>query len=106
MNRRISWFRSMRTARFAALAAASLVGMAACQRGPVAVDNDDIGGVVTSVEGPEAGVWVIAETTDLPTKFVRIVVTDDQGHYLVRCNASSAHGLLENSRLASAPAIN
>src|ERR1041384_4900194 len=43
----------------------------------------DIGGVVTSAQGPEAGVWVIAETTDLPTKFTRIVVTDDQGRYLV-----------------------
>ena len=43
----------------------------------------DIDGVVTGPKGPEAGVWVIAETNDLPTKFVRIVVTDDQGRYLV-----------------------
>src|SRR6185312_15970770 len=49
----------------------------------VRVDNDDIGGVVTSAKGPEAGVWVIAETSDLPTKFVRIVVTDDRGRYLL-----------------------
>src|SRR2546430_5130738 len=49
----------------------------------VAIDPDDIGGVVTSVKGPEAGVWVIAETTDLPTKFARIVVTDDQGRYVL-----------------------
>ena len=49
----------------------------------VAVDADDIGGVVTGVNGPEAGVWVIAETTDLPTKFRKIVVTDDQGRFLV-----------------------
>jgi hypothetical protein len=49
----------------------------------VRIDADDIGGVVTGVRGPEAGVWVIAETTDLPTKFVRIVVTDDQGRYLI-----------------------
>ena len=41
-----------------------------------------ISGVVSSAKGPEAGVWVIAETTDLPAKFVRIVVTDDQGRYL------------------------
>ena len=27
--------------------------------------------------------WVIAETTDLPTKFVRIVVTDDRGRYVL-----------------------
>lgn len=49
----------------------------------VAVDADDIGGVVTSSNGPEAGVWVIAETTDLPTKFRKIVVTDDHGRYLI-----------------------
>ena len=47
------------------------------------IDNDDIGGVVTSANGPEAGVWVIAETTDLPTKFAKIVVTDDQGRYVM-----------------------
>ncbi|HYL36741.1 MAG TPA: carboxypeptidase-like regulatory domain-containing protein [Bryobacteraceae bacterium] len=49
----------------------------------VAIDQDDIGGVVSSAKGPEAGVWVIAETTDLPTKFVRIVVTDDQGRFVL-----------------------
>ena len=49
----------------------------------VAIDDDDIGGVVRGPNGPEAGVWVIAETTDLPTKFARIVVTDDQGRYLI-----------------------
>ena len=47
------------------------------------VGATDIGGVVTSSKGAEAGVWVIAETTDLPTKFARIVVTDDQGRYLI-----------------------
>ena len=40
-------------------------------------------GTVTGASGPEAGVWVIAETTDLPTKFAKIVVTDDQGRYLI-----------------------
>jgi hypothetical protein len=43
----------------------------------------DLGGVVTGANGPEAGVWVIAETTDLPTKFAKVVVTDDQGRYLI-----------------------
>jgi hypothetical protein len=47
------------------------------------IDTDDIAGVVTGPSGPEAGVWVIAETADLPTKFARIVVTDDRGRYLV-----------------------
>src|SRR5579863_829735 len=51
--------------------------------GALKVGSSDIGGVVTSSKGPEAGVWVIAETTDLPTKFVKIVVTDDQGRYLL-----------------------
>jgi hypothetical protein len=45
----------------------------------VAIDDDDIGGVVTGPNGPEAGVWVIAETNDLPTRFAKMVVTDDQG---------------------------
>ena len=50
---------------------------------PAAVDTDVISGVVTSSKGPEAGVWVIAETTELGTKFRKIVVTDDQGRYLL-----------------------
>jgi hypothetical protein len=49
----------------------------------VPVDADDLGGVVASAKGPEPGVWVIAETTSLPTKFAKIVVTDDQGRYLL-----------------------
>ena len=51
--------------------------------GTVAVDADDIGGVVTGARGPEAGVWVIAETRDLPTRLIKIVVTNDQGRYLL-----------------------
>ena len=42
-----------------------------------------IQGVVESASGPEAGVWVIAETNDLPTKFIKIVVTDDRGRYVL-----------------------
>jgi hypothetical protein len=49
----------------------------------IPIDGDDIAGVVRSSRGPEAGVWVIAETTDTPTKFRKIVVTDDQGRYLL-----------------------
>ena len=49
----------------------------------MAAGDGYIGGVVTSSKGPEAGVWVIAETTDLPTKFRKIVVTDDQGRYML-----------------------
>ena len=54
----------------------------------VRVDADDIGGIVTGPNGPEAGVWVIAETTELPTKYAKIVVTNDQGRYAIRkCKA-------------------
>ncbi|HYR91275.1 MAG TPA: carboxypeptidase-like regulatory domain-containing protein [Terriglobia bacterium] len=49
----------------------------------VTIGATDIGGVVTSPGGAEGGVWIIAETTDLPTKFSRIVVTDDRGRYVV-----------------------
>src|SRR4249920_4238002 len=49
----------------------------------VAIDADDIGGVVTGPHGPEAGVWVIAETRDLPTRYAKMVVTDEQGRYVV-----------------------
>jgi len=51
--------------------------------GAVNIGSADLGGVVTSTKGPEAGVWVIAETTDLPTKLAKIVVTDDQGRYVM-----------------------
>lgn len=47
------------------------------------VSANVVTGVVTSAKGPEAGVWVIAETSDLPTRFIKIVVTDDQGRYLL-----------------------
>ena len=49
----------------------------------IAIGEKEIGGVVSSPQGREAGAWVIAETTELPTQFRRIVVTDDQGRYLV-----------------------
>jgi hypothetical protein len=64
--------------------ATSISGVGARQAGgAVAIDNDDIGGLVRSAKGPEAGVWVIAETKDLGTGFSRSVVTDDQGRYVV-----------------------
>ena len=49
----------------------------------IQIGTKDIGGVVSSPQGSEAGVWVIAETTELPTHFARIVVSDDQGRYLI-----------------------
>jgi hypothetical protein len=50
---------------------------------PTQIKSDDIAGTVTSSAGPEAGVWVIAETKDLPTLYIKEVVTDDQGRYLI-----------------------
>jgi hypothetical protein len=76
----------------------------------VAIDADDIGGVVTGPRGPEAGVWVIAETTDLPTKFSRTVVTDDRGRYLVPDLPKAnyyvwvrGYGLVDSPKVQSAP---
>jgi hypothetical protein len=58
-------------------------GPVLAQPAAVAIDDDDIGGVVTSANGPEAGVWVIAETDRFDTRFAKIVVTDDSGRYLI-----------------------
>jgi hypothetical protein len=64
--------------------AAAVVELGAQQpTASVTIDGDDIGGVVRSSRGPEAGVWVIAETTELPTKYAKTVVTDGQGRYVI-----------------------
>ena len=80
------------------------------QRPAVATDADDIGGVVTGPRGPEAGVWVIAETTNLPTKLIRIVVTDDQGRFLVPDLPKASYsvwargyGLVDSSKTQAQP---
>jgi hypothetical protein len=74
------------------------------------IDEDDIGGVVTSSNGVEAGVWVIAETVDLPTRFVRIVVTDDRGRYLIPDLPKASYnvwvrgyGLVDSAKQTAAP---
>ncbi len=94
----------------AALVAAALQGACRPADGPVAVDGDDIGGTVTGPGGPEAGVWVIAETADLPTPFARIVVTDDEGRYLIPDLPSATYdvwvrgyGLVDSERLSASP---
>ncbi len=66
-----------------ALALAAAVPVARQAAPATNIDADDLGGVVTGPGGPEAGVWVIAETRDLPTPFARIVVTDEAGRYVV-----------------------
>ncbi len=76
----------------------------------IGVDADDLGGVVTGPAGPEAGVWVIAETTGLPTRFTRIVVTDDRGRYLLPDLPKATYnvwvrgyGLVDSPKVQSAP---
>src|ERR1700757_3955042 len=96
-----------------ALAAASLLAVAAparAQQAPVAIDNDDIGGVVRGPGGPEAGVWVIAETRDLPTRFTKSVVTDDQGRYVIPDLPKGryelwvrGYGLVDSNHVAAEP---
>ena len=70
----------------------------------------DLGGVVTSPNGPEAGVWVIAETTELPTKYVKIVVTDDRGRYVLPDLPKATYsvwvrgyGLVDSPKVRTAP---
>ncbi|MEX2154397.1 MAG: carboxypeptidase-like regulatory domain-containing protein [Gemmatimonadaceae bacterium] len=72
--------------------------------------ESDISGVVTGANGPEAGVWVIAETSDLPTKYVKIVVTDDRGRYLIpelpKANYSvwvRGYGLVDSPKQRTTP---
>ena len=81
---------SLRQVLFSTAAAIGIAAMAVAvpapagaQQAAVEIDKDDIGGVVTGPSGPEAGVWVIAETTELPTKYAKTVVTDDQGRYVI-----------------------
>ncbi|MCC6202284.1 MAG: carboxypeptidase regulatory-like domain-containing protein [Gammaproteobacteria bacterium] len=103
--------------------AAALLGAAGCDSeepparkgaastaASVPTDADDIGGTVTSSAGPEAGVWVIAETADLPTRFSRSVVTDDAGRYLIPDLPDAdyqvfvrGYGLADSVRVAARP---
>jgi hypothetical protein len=76
----------------------------------IRVGSTDLGGVVRSASGPEAGVWVIAETNELPTKFAKIVVTDDQGRYVLpdlpRAEYSvwvRGYGLIDSPKVRATP---
>ena len=111
----------MKTARFlcagilaAAVAALSTASYETRAQQPAGaaprIDNNDLGGVVTGSKGPEAGVWVIATTTDLPTPFTRIVVTDDQGRYVVPDLPAASYsvwvrgyGLVDSPRVRATP---
>jgi hypothetical protein len=102
-------------------------GLAACSQEPAADSQQNaanpnpvtavaaavstaIRGQVSSTNGPEAGVWVIAETHDLPTRFARIVVTDDNGNYVIPDLPDAnyevwvrGYGLVDSPRVTSAP---
>ena len=104
----------MQTAKFlgfSCFAAVAFAGhLAAKQNATVEVKNDEIGGVVSSSGGAEAGVWVIAETTDLPTGYIKEVVTDDQGRYLIPSLPPATYtvwargyGLLDSPKIRTRP---
>ena len=78
-------------------------------RAEMQIGADDIGGTVTSANGTEAGVWVIAETQDFKTRFAKIVVTDEAGRYLIPDLPSAKYRVwvrgygLNDSRKVDAP---
>ncbi len=66
--------------------------------------------MVSSANGVEAGVWVIAETTDLPTRYIKEVVTNDQGRYLIPSLPAAnytvwarGYGLVDSPKLETRP---
>lgn len=92
------------------LAMAASLGACGKRAASIPIDADDIAGTVTSSAGPEAGVWVIAETADLPTRFAKIVVTDEQGRYLIPDLPPASYqlwvrgyGLADSARVAGEP---
>jgi hypothetical protein len=101
---------------YASIAALGTVGLLVsapvqlCAQTVAAIDNDDIGGVVTGPNGPEGGVWVIAETNELPTKYAKMVVTDDQGRYVIPDLPTAnynvwarGYGLIDSPKLRAKP---
>jgi hypothetical protein len=90
---------------------AAAISLASCEQpAAVAIDADDIGGIVAGKDGPEAGVWVIAETNDLPTRFARMVVTDDMGRYVIPDLPKASYqiwvrgyGLVDSQKVTGAP---
>jgi hypothetical protein len=76
----------------------------------VTVGSNDLGGVVRSASGPESGVWVIAETTSTPTRYTKIVVTDDRGRFLIPDLPKGSYnvwvrgyGLVDSAKVQSMP---
>jgi hypothetical protein len=76
----------------------------------IKIGEHDLGGTVAGPKGPEAGVWVIAETTDLPAKYAKVVVTDDRGRFVIpdlpQANYSvwaRGYGLVDSEKQKTAP---
>lgn len=95
---------------FVSIAACTSSSAELSPAGSITIDPDDIGGVVAGSNGPEAGVWVIAETTDLPTKLAKMVVTDDAGRYLIPDLPPASYevwvrgyGLIDSPKVQAAP---
>jgi hypothetical protein len=112
MRTKREWFWAIAVVGMAALFTAAPAHLSAQQKADpaIAIGGNDLGGVVTSAIGPEAGVWVIAETSDLPTKFAKIVVTDDQGRYMMpdlpKANYSiwvRGYGLVDSPKVQTVP---
>jgi hypothetical protein len=110
MMTRKGLYLSVATGALAAFLAAPPARVHAQQTAPVAIGDTDLGGVVRGPNGPEAGVWVIAETTDLPTRMAKIVVTDDQGRYVLpdlpKANYTvwvRGYGLIDSPKVQTAP---
>lgn len=97
--------------KIAAVLALLLLGCQQMGGGSAPVtEGDDISGVVSGSGGPEAGVWVVAETSDLPTRYSKIVVTDDQGRFVVPDLPKAkyqvwvrGYGLVDSAKVAAAP---
>lgn len=106
-------FSSLTTTALVVIGAVSMpaTGFAAAAA-PAKVSPNVVTGVVTGAKGPEAGVWVIAETNDLPTRFIKIVVTDDQGRYLLPALPKAkykvwvrGYGLVDSPQVDAAPGM-
>jgi hypothetical protein len=93
------------------------IGVAAClswfpawAETVVPIKNTDIGGVVSGPTGTEAGVWVIAETHELPTRYAKMVVTDDRGRFVIPDLPTAkysvwvrGYGLVDSPRVEARP---
>ena len=97
-------------AAVAAGIAAIAAAVALAASGQVAAEGGDIRGVVRSAGGPEAGVWVIAETDDLSTRLIKTVVTGDGGRFLIPDLPAATYevwvrgyGLADSARVEAVP---